>query len=587
MDSDWNADHFGGSSNIAAGTDTQVMSMESDHWFIPQDFNQRGSAVHEQQQDVSLPEHGILEELGAPVLSAEERQAYDLQHFPLFNSSAHSILAVDSASSTPVVSPTTTYNSYTPLGSQSPTFNKAVGFDRYYNPPDAVNGIQCGPGLSHHAYQGYDGLNYPALNLGVLPEISRSNDVDRIEDQGEAAFDAYRSSPVDLPNAMTLPDILSVRAHPLERIERGPNHNILVPYRSSGLTCGASLDLGFSYNPSQYRDHTSYPCAPQNQNRISVAMASTSTATQISQMSQLSAIPRFPSLAHHLDQPQNEGFFHRSDARNVGSYPTPTPATVGRIGVPQQPPKRVHSTLDDDYEDIAVQPVGPSKRTKFNNGVSNPSSGGAHLETKRRKLPPPKALQAVQPILASAICRILDEHGRECGTSLTPENVNGHIQGHVDRSKPVPAKGKQTTSAHREKLRLACAWNMGEEGQQMISCPTIVVDHRGLKRHFHTHHKIKVLCPVPGCTRGPMARGRPEQVKKHMELAHDIRFLEGKHRPKPDAEEYTWEEVSCLAGAAELLAKIPYTITFPTRSVFEEENVTNGGNRVNTQRSRI
>ncbi|KAJ3915874.1 hypothetical protein F5877DRAFT_81443 [Lentinula edodes] len=550
MDSDWNTDHFVGPSNIAARTDTQVMSMESDHWFIPQDLKQRGPAVHEQQQDVSLPKLGIFEELGAPVLSAEDRQAYDLQYFPLFDSSAHSILAVDSASSTPVVSPTTTYNSYTPLGSQSPASTKAVGFDQYYTPPNAVNGIQYGPGVNHHAYQGYGGLNYPALNSRALPELSGFNDVDRMEAQGEATFDASDSSAVDLPNAMTLPDILSVQAHPMERIEGSPNHNILVPYPFDDLSSGRSLDLGFSYNPTQYQDHTSYPCAPEN--RIGVAIASTSTAAQLPQMIQLPGAPQFPSLTPLLDQ-QNEGFIYRSDAQNVGSYSSPTPATVGRFGVPQQPPKRVHSTLDGDYEDIVVQPVGSSKRTKSNYGVSNPSSGGANLETKRRRLQPPKAaLQAVQPILASAICRILDEHGRECGTNLTPENVNGHIQGHVDRLKPVPAKGKQANSAHREKLRLACAWNMGEEGQQVISCTTMVADIRGLKRHFHTHHKIKVLCPISGCTRGPMARGRPEQVKKHMELAHHINFLEGKHRPKPDAEEYTWEEVSYLAGEAQL-----------------------------------
>lgn len=103
------------------------------------------------------------------------------------------------------------------------------------------------------------------------------------------------------------------------------------------------------------------------------------------------------------------------------------------------------------------------------------------------------------PSAAYDICCFVKEDGMECGERLAHTNVGAHIQAHVWHQLTMGSK--------------TCLWSGW--------CKSDLSDPRALRRHYHTHHSLRIHCTVRGCKR-TFSWERNDHLNKHLREEHKI-----------------------------------------------------------------
>ncbi|KAJ4480958.1 hypothetical protein J3R30DRAFT_3700411 [Lentinula aciculospora] len=530
MESNW----ILGESSTTGFVTTDAQQIDNNSWSIPQDIHQRRIAGGGQQQ-FSLAEPDIFAELGAPVQSPEESQT-DYQTYTQPEMSGQPLLSPTLPASSNVIGS----NVFTPTYNQRILFNNSPGTSGSHRvqpsfgfaPSETYNGPA---GTGYNASQGSRRSNHHqacdsgsgSFDASTLVEHGMHQLAGVEEEQLE--FDAFNIPSINFTNASQNPVSSAVR---FNRVDEVPQpHQVRQPPSFGGLPSQYLFNFECSFNDARYQSHPNFPYSPQYPDNG--AASSTYTANQMP----WGQVPQFFPLV----QPT---------PRHAPGVKT---ASVLSYHYAEDNVKRSLSALDVDFDDCAVQPGRPSKRFRYAEDASSTETAAGSSKGKVPKPRKPRARRKPETpdfILPFATCRIsFVEHGRyfECGVVLTPETVNQHISDHVEAYKSAfftSQKEKQEdpngSGQNEQPQAFPCMWGVAEEGEKQMTCLRTLADFRGLKRHLHTHHGIKVKCPIPGCTREPMPRGRAEEVKKHIERDHWNEFKENKHRLIKDAEELTW-----------------------------------------------
>ncbi|KAF9074443.1 hypothetical protein BDP27DRAFT_1317096 [Rhodocollybia butyracea] len=165
----------------------------------------------------------------------------------------------------------------------------------------------------------------------------------------------------------------------------------------------------------------------------------------------------------------------RARAQHHPSSLTPPEASSSRRT------KRVYT---DDSEDVSSRPKSRRQRTYTLNSASN-----LVPETVR--------------------CRFQSE-GKECGQVLAVNNAIAHVDSHVNDQLNELRKTKRIAKAD---AYLPCQW----AGTHTCCHNGKVCGTRGLSRHYHSLHSLKMLCQ--NCGKG-YSLGRPDVLRAHRKKEH-------------------------------------------------------------------